>query len=122
MTARLITSTLRVLLVVLISTFMSPSFSWEMMDSHSEEANLSVMGDTAHSEVIEAHHHHHGGEDDAAHSQIGHLLSHLPAVMHRIEVTNVSVSTSTVIPIEVCPFVQADTIPPYKPPRNVLFV
>ncbi len=122
MIARLITSTLRLLLVVLISTFMSPSFSWEMMDSHNEETNLSMMGDTAHSEEIEAHHHHHGGEDDAAHSQIGHLLSHLPAVMHRIELTNVSVSTLTVTPIEVCPFVQADTIPPYKPPRNFLFV
>jgi hypothetical protein len=124
MTGRLITSTLRFLLVVLISTFMSPSFAWEMMDSHSEETRLSVTGDAGHHGKIEAHHHHHQGigGDNSAHSQIGHLLSHLPVMTHQVELMPTPLSTSTEIPAEICSLAQADTVPPYKPPRNILFV
>ncbi|MDO8312000.1 MAG: hypothetical protein Q7T25_08680 [Sideroxyarcus sp.] len=121
---KIFTSTLRLLLVVLIGTFMSPSFAWEMLDSHSEEARLSVMGDADHhDEKIEAHHHHHDSDGgDAAHSQLGHLLSHLPALMHMIELAPVAASTSSRVPTETYSLIQADTAPPFKPPRNFLFV
>jgi hypothetical protein len=122
MSQTFITSLLRLLLVVLVCTFMSPSFAWEMMDSHSDETGLLVMGDTEHYKDVAPHHHHHDGtEADSAHSQIGHLLSHLPAVMHQIELMPASLSTSIGIPAKIYSLIQADTAPPYKPPRAFLF-
>lgn len=117
------TSVLRLLLVVLISTFMSPSFAWQMIDSHSEMPSASVAADADHHEN-DAYHHHDGDgdEDDGAHSQIGHLLSHLPAVMHNIAPLPVQQENTTTYSICLRTFSLAATDPPFKPPRAFFFV
>jgi len=122
------TPILRLLLVVLISTFMSPSFAWQMIDSHNETTIASLVGndDHHHHENDLYHHHHHDddgdGDDDTAHSQIGHLLSHLPAMMHDIASLPVSQANSTAFPIFLQVFAYTATDPPFKPPRDFLFV
>ena len=111
----------RLLLVVLIGTFMSPGFAWQMIDSHSEQADISVvMGDAGHHE----HHHHDndGDDDDAAHGQIGHLLSHLPIVVSDIAPLLPAQESSAIFPGYARVFACTANDPPFKPPRNFLFV
>lgn len=119
--------TLRLLLVVLIGTFMSPSFAWQMIDSHNETTIASVVGnDDHHHHENDLYHHHHeddgDGDVDTAHGQIGHLLSHMPAVLQ--EVKSLPLSPADSIAFSAClrTFAFAATDPPYKPPRPILFV
>jgi len=120
-------SILRLLLVVLVSTFMSPSFAWQMIDSHNETTIASLLGNDDHHHEHDLYHHHHHdedgeGDDDTAHSQIGHLLSHLPAVMRDIVALPMSVTNSSVFAICIVAFTYTTTDPPFKPPRNYLYV
>ncbi len=122
------TSILRLLLVVLISTFMAPSFAWQMIDSHNETTIASLaVNDGHHHHEHDLYHHHHDedgddGDEDAAHGQIGHLLSHLPAVMHDIVSLPLSEENSSVFAICIVAFTYTTIDPPFKPPRNFLFV
>ncbi|MDP2805856.1 MAG: hypothetical protein Q8O24_07920 [Gallionellaceae bacterium] len=123
MTPKLTTSVLHLLLAVLLSTFMSPSFAWEMIDSHSDEIHLMASGDLdQHEDVAAHHHHHHESEGDSAHSQIGHLLSHLPGMIDQTLLTPTVIATSGGIPAGDYSLIEVETAPPYKPPRNFLFV
>lgn len=109
-------STLRLLLVVLIGTFMSPGFAWQMVDSHSESADTSVIeSDTGHYESY-VHHHHH--DDDAAHGQIGHLLSHLPVFIYETAMIFLPETTQVAYPLHNTISAYADIEPPFKPPRS----
>ena len=120
---KLFSSSLRLLLVVLFSTFMSPNFAWQMIDSHSEVSHTSASANDAHQENDIFHHHHvDGDEEDTAHSQIGHLLSHMPAVVYiMVSLPDVQAS-STTYPIcsQVLPHLAIK--PPFKPPRVLPFV
>lgn len=127
MTKRTSIAVLRLLLVVLFSTFMSPSFAWQMIDSHNELPDTdSIVGIHHHDDDLYHHHHHHDAdgdeEDDIAHGQIGHLLSHLPVVMQDITVLPASktVAIAFSLPPQSVTFITVD--PPYKPPRHFLFV
>lgn len=125
---RILTSTLRLLLAVLISTFMSPSFAWQMIDGHHETTIASAIGndDHYHQENDLHHHHHHDhdgeGDDDTSHNQIGHLLSHLPVVMQQIKSLPVSPADSSPFPVCKRTFACAAKYPPFKPPRSFLVV
>jgi len=116
------TSTLWLLLVVLISTFMSPGFAWHMIDSHNEMPHASVLAD-ADNHANEAHHQHDADsdKDGNAHDNIGHLLSHLPIVTHDIASLPTLQACSAVYPMSLHAFVHATVEPPFKPPRNPLF-
>lgn len=116
-------SVLRLLLVVLISTFMSPGFAWQMIGSHHEAGVTSVLSEGHHTHHESDTHHDDGeGDIDTSHTQIGHQLSHLPAVVFdRISLPAMQddaaqfyIGTSTIA------FTASD--PPYKPPRDSLFV
>ena len=110
-------STLRLLLVVLIGTFMSPSFAWQMVDSHSESADTSAAVDeTGHHENY-VHHHHHD-DDDAPHGQIGHLLSHLPVFIYETAMIFLPATAPVAYPLHHTITACADAEPPFKPPRN----
>ncbi|MBI5890288.1 MAG: hypothetical protein HZB47_06370 [Nitrosomonadales bacterium] len=119
------TFTLRLLLVVLISTFMSPGFAWQMIDSHNV-ASFAGHDDHHHHENDLYHHHHHDddgeGDVDTTHSQIGHLLSHLPVVMQDIAPLPVAPADSSAFSACVAEFTYTATDPPYKPPRTFLFI
>lgn len=97
MTCRLRLLTARLLLAVMLLTFLSPNFGWQVVAGH------ELLGHPA-AEVADHDPHHdagtrddhvphgHGGEHDEheraashghdhedAHSMIGHVLSHMPA-------------------------------------------
>lgn len=87
MTSRLGLLAGRLLLEVMLLTFLSPSFGWQVIAGH----DLLEHGPVA---VEEEHHPHardgdhddhdqpipHGHDHEDAHSMIGHVLSHMPAV------------------------------------------
>lgn len=115
---KITTHILRLLLVVLVSTFMSPSFAWQMIDSRNETTIASFSGNDDH------HHHDDDGEGDVdtTHSQIGHLLSHLPVLM--VDIAPLPVVQADASAFSACGivFTFTATDPPYKPPRTFLFV
>lgn len=86
MTFRLRLLTSRLLLVVMLLTFLSPSFGWQVVAGHDLLVHEAVAAEGEH------HPHDHEGEHDAPkqpvphghdhedpHSMIGHVLSHMPA-------------------------------------------
>lgn len=114
----------RLLLVVLIGTFMSPGFAWQMIDSHNETTVASAFADDGHHED-DFHHHHDDGagdDNDIAHGQIGHLLSHLPIVVSDIALLLPAQASSAIFPACARVFAYTANDPPFKPPRNFLFV
>lgn len=122
MTHRMTTSILRFLLVVLLGTYMSPTFAWQMIDSHSEMSPALIQLEADHHEYDLYHHHHHhhddGTDDDSAHTQIGHLLSHLPAVVSDDEPFLPTPTGLSGYPVWRTAVAFAASDPPYKPPRN----
>lgn len=109
-------STLRILLVVLIGTFMAPGFAWQMIDSHSELAGTSVVVDSTVPHESCVHHQHH--DDDAAHGEVGHLLSHLPVFIYEATTIFLPATALVTYPASGAIIAYADAEPPFKPPRN----
>lgn len=112
------TSVLRLLLAVLISTFMSPSFAWQMVDSHSGSAGTSVVVDGTGPHESYVHHQHHDDDDDAAHGEAGHLLSHLPVFIYETATIFLPATALVAYPASDAITAYADAEPPLKPPRN----
>ena len=113
--------TLRLLLIVLLATFLSPGFAWQTVASHSAlaHADLGVVADD-----VDYHHEsdaHSQDHDEAAHGQIGHLLSHLPVVTADIAPVLPQTAGEIAYPPRYHTFPPADAEPPYKPPRSLLF-
>jgi len=71
----------RLVLAVMLATFLAPGFGWQANATHDEIAHASP----GH---LDAHHHDHDSDtanhDDEAHSAVGHLLGHLPAFLSSI--------------------------------------
>lgn len=128
MTSRLRLLTSRLLLAVMLLTFLSPSFGWQVVAGHdllSHEAVAEAFEHSPH-DHDDGHDGHdqppaHGHEHEDAHSMIGHVLSHMPAT---------TVSTILPAPKPHQPVLQRGelslTIPspppdqPYRPPQLLL--
>lgn len=89
MTARLRLLTSRLLLVVMLLTFLSPSFGWQVVAGHDVLSHPPVpaeAGHAAHAHDADHDDHHQaparcdGHDHEDAHSMIGHVLSHMPAL------------------------------------------
>lgn len=119
---RLIDLASRLLLVVLLATFLSPGFGWQSVASHGElaHADMAVVAHGGHHHEHE-HDAHHADHGDAAHSEIGHLLSHLPMLLSEIEAAPRPATASTDFPPRHSTVPLADLEPPYEPPRSPLF-
>jgi hypothetical protein len=117
---KIIPFALRLLLAVMLATFLAPNFAWQTVASHGEVAHadgVAVADDVDHHHDDDAHHQDH---DEAAHSQIGHLLSHLPVVMPEHTPILPPAATQTAYPPPHHTFALADIEPPFKPPRSFL--
>lgn len=74
----------RLVLALMLLTFLSPSFGWQMVASHelleheSVAAGLDHHGHHDHDDLDEVPAPHEYKHEDA-HSMIGHVLSHMPA-------------------------------------------
>lgn len=119
----------RLLLVVMLCTFLSPSFAVAMVSTHDQLEHISVQ---LAAEI--EHDHHDEGDHDAtapaaheheheeAHGFIGHLLGHMPVVMS----DDAAVFFPPVLqahlsaPKTTISFTLLD--PPFRPPRNAALV
>lgn len=122
---RISPSIMWLLLVVLIGTYMSPGFAWQMIDSHRATEIASMLsGDGHHHHESDLHQHDDDGEGDidTAHTQIGHLLSHLPAVVFDHAALPVTQGDTALFSIGTPAIASTESDPPYKPPRSFLFV
>jgi hypothetical protein len=89
MPLRLHLLTRRLLLTLMLLTFLSPGFGWQMVASHDLLEHPGVTagqdhpehddhhGHDDHEDPPATHGHEHSHED--AHSMIGHVLGHMPA-------------------------------------------
>lgn len=105
----------RVLLAVMLATFLAPSFGWHMHAGHDEIA--------ADVQSLHGHEHdgeHHATDDDGqagdAHESIGHLLGHLPMQMSKFEVVLPLAEDVAPSAAVSAPLIVSETSPPYRPP------
>ena len=107
----------RLLLAVMLTTFLSPSFAWHMRADHHE-----ILGE-AHSEHDHDHDVDHPDEatDDPvdAHASIGHLLGHLTMQSSRFEVLVLACDDIAPLADVRSPPLVAQTSPPYRPPLTI---
>ena len=108
----------RILLFVMLATFLSPSLGWQMIASHEQLAHAGsalpviTYGDD------------HAGHDDQsdAHGAIGHLLTHMP--MDLLATATIRFSPGAECELRALPFSFHDTAAeaPFRPPRSYLSV
>lgn len=94
----------RLVLALMLATFLSPSFGWHAHAHHDEIVGESLVDD----------HDHHG----EAHSSIGHVLGHMSmqVVMPRIAIpaADDAAPSDEVAPLRLL----SGTSPPYRPPLD----
>lgn len=111
----------RVLLALMLATFLSPSFAWHMHAQHHEIAAEAKSG--------HGHDHdgdHHPASNDAgdghasdAHASIGHLLGHLTMQMSQF-VVMIPPAQDVAPSLDVsAPLLVSETSPPFRPPLTV---
>jgi hypothetical protein len=108
----------RALLLVMLATFLSPSFAWHMHAGH-HEVEHSIHGDGHdHGHDHDANRHGEGSANDA-HASIGHLLGHL--AMHMSYVAPPIPAAARVAPAADMPrhAIASEASPPYRPPLEV---
>lgn len=71
----------RIMFIVMLATFASPTLGWGMVATHDQLSHGLI---DAHAGEVHDDHHHHDGHDDNTqhqdpHSSIGHLFTHMPA-------------------------------------------
>ena len=109
----------RLLLAVLLATFLSPGFGWQVVTSHSGAVTIAAVvapDEAGHDHDADADHH-----ESAAHGDIGHLLSHLPGFVHHAAQLPAATAAGIAYPPPQYPYSHADAEPPFKPPRSFPF-
>ena len=117
----------RLMLSVMLATFVSPSLSWGMIATH-EQLSHGIT-DIGHEAQHGDHHHGHGHDyhqdDDShqnPHSYIGHLFTHMPVGLFSISTLVIQPPTKSRITFLQHPLVTVDFAPPLRPPKPLLFL
>lgn len=122
----------RLLLVVMLSTFLSPSFAVGMLSTHDqlEHSNAQLTADIEHDHHDDADHdnvdhdamEHAAHDHEDAHGFIGHLLGHMPIVMSGTTPVSFppAVQSHHADPKTTVSFTLPD--PPFRPPRSTSLV
>lgn len=116
----------RIMLLVMLATFVSPSLSWGLVVTH-EPSSHGISGSN-HEELHGGHIHgyNHDEENDVQHenphSYIGHLFTHMPAGLFSISTLVIQPQTPSKVAFLQEPFVTVDLAPPLRPPKPFLFL
>lgn len=105
----------RLLLALMLVTFLSPSFAWHM---HAEHHEIAAEARSAHGHDHDGDHATTDGSGDA-HASIGHLLGHLPMQLSQFEVLILAAEDVAPLPEVSAPLLAAQTSPPYRPPLTI---
>lgn len=109
----------RGLLVVMLTTLLSPTVGWGMVATPDQLAHAGV------SKSIDEHDHDHGPLDNHdhqdAHSFIGHVLTHMPfGYCYELQVS-VTLGKQPEFPDQQFSIRRATLVRPFRPPRSFLF-
>jgi hypothetical protein len=107
----------RLVLAVMLVTFLSPSFAWESLAAHDESGHAVAHSHAPEGAAAAQHGDGENAHEDGAHGLIGHLFAHMPA-FHSSYVTVPSLVSS--LPLQ--SYCSAATPtgalePPLPPPR-----
>jgi hypothetical protein len=108
-------SAARLLLAVMLMTFLAPGFGWQANATHDEIALAS-----AHDHDHDRDHHHDSDashHDDDAHGAIGHVLGHLPAFLSAATVVAPPAPGFTHFAEVRVQWPRVSLDPPLRPPR-----
>jgi len=111
---------LRFMLVVMLSSFLSPSFGLGLVASHDQLAHTSV-----NVEHVEHDHQHSGSQHDKqdhkdAHSSIGHLLTHLSISFFELPLMGIPPLAQAELQALDARILTIALQPPFRPPRAIL--
>ena len=112
--------TLRLVLFVMLASFLSPSFGLGLVASHAQLAHMWVGVEHA------GHDHGHSGpqhdkqDHQDAHSSIGHLLTHMSVDLLDLPSLGFSPQVQAYLPDQDSLIHHNVTQPPFRPPRVFL--
>jgi hypothetical protein len=113
-------SFLRFMLVVMLASFLSPSFGLGLVASHDQLAHASAGLEHAD------HDHQHSGprhdkqDHQDAHSSIGHLLTHLSVSFFELPPMGIPAMAQAELPTLDARILPVALQPPFRPPRAIL--
>jgi hypothetical protein len=116
----------RILLVMMLVTFLSPSMGWGTVASHEQLTHATVEIDWEELEHGHSHDNHHSSLPDEshdyqdAHSSIGHLLAHMPASLFETPILDFVQSAQTAPLFIYVPLIERYLEPPLPPPKIAL--
>jgi hypothetical protein len=103
----------RILLMVALLTFLSPTLGWELTATHEQlEHTALALG-------VPDHDAHSGdGEHDTAHGLMGHVLTHMPA--HLVSMVSIAPPQAVFSRSSPPQHAHSNTVPepPFIPPRS----
>ena len=111
---------LRFVLLVMLSSFLSPSFGLGMVASHDQLAHASVGQGHADHEHDQPGPKHDAQDHQDAHSSIGHLLTHMPIGMFEMPHLAFPPLDQALLPIPESLVLSFESTPPFRPPRAFL--
>jgi hypothetical protein len=104
----------RVMLTVMLITFLSPTMGWQLGATHDEleHASAHAASSGVRNDAGAAEHEH-----DEAHGFIGHLLGHLPACLSAPPTLPKADLASAIFIDAACEVARVALEPPFRPPR-----
>ncbi len=111
---------LRFMLMVMLASFLSPSFGLGMIASHDQLAHgLVGLAHAGHN------HGHTGPQHDAqdhldAHTSFGHLLTHMSAGLFEMPRLAIPPLAQAELPLSESLVLNFESTPPFRPPRAVI--
>lgn len=111
---------LRFMLMVMLASFLSPSFGLGLVASHDQLAHQSI--DVQHT----GHDHEHPGprhdsqDHKDAHTSIGHLLTHLSVSFFELPPMSIPPMAQAELPALEARILSIALLPPFRPPRAIL--
>ena len=97
----------RILLIVLLLTFLSPHLGWQMTAGHDEFEQLLTLHDQ----------HQDDEENHSAHGFLGHLLTHMPMSVSATMCAPLVCGCTVQLPDCMFSFSSGIPEPPFRPPR-----
>ena len=112
---------MRFMLMVMLASFLSPSFGLGLVASHDQLAHQSIGG----VQHAEHDHEHPGPQHDTqdhkdAHNSIGHLLTHLSISFFELPRMGIPPLAQAELPALDARILPVALQPPFRPPRAIL--
>ena len=111
---------LRFMLVVMLASFISPSFGLGMVASHDQLSHQFIGSEHADHGHDQSGTHHDSPDHQDAHTSIGHLLSHLSISFFELPRMGIPPMAQAELQALDARILPVALQPPFRPPRAIL--